>query len=241
MHVCVVIPTFKRHAKLNRCIWSILNQTHQDLDIWVMADGDDKGTEDFIKDAFTYTPKVHCIRNGFQGYVIGCWNWFTKEKFRDIKDTIAWIVDDVELHPDCFEKAEKCMRENFMDRDGVVGIYQYCPGYDRYKGKPFGQVLIGRKFIERYPDNQVCCPDYTHFYQDEEMYDYAMSINKFVYCEESKLKHYHPAYFEEQKDYVHKHIRDDIIGKDRETRVARRNLHYNWGSDFNLVNKKETK
>ena len=110
MHICVVIPTYKRHAKLNQCIWSILNQTHQDFKIYVMADNDDKDTDEFIHDAFKYhyDKKIVCIRNGHHGYVIGCWNWFMKEKFREIRDTMAWIVDDVELHPDCFEKATKC-------------------------------------------------------------------------------------------------------------------------------------
>ena len=240
-HIAVVIPTFDRHVKLNRCIWSILNQTHQDFNIYVMADNDDKGTDDFMHDAFKYhmDGKIKCIRNGERGYVIGCWNWFMKNNFRLIRDTMAWIVDDVELHPDCFEKAVKCFKENFSGRDGVVGINQYCPGYDKYAGKPYGQVLLGKEFIARYPDNQVCCPDYTHFYQDEEMYNYATSLKKFAFCEEALLKHWHPAHHEIEKDFVHKHIRGDIVEHDRDTKILRRGNHFNWGNDFNLVNKKK--
>lgn len=47
--VSVIVPTYNRtHLLLNRCLPSILHQTHQNLDILVVGDGTEEGTVDVL-------------------------------------------------------------------------------------------------------------------------------------------------------------------------------------------------
>ena len=76
--------------------------------------------------------------------------------------------------------------------------------------KENGQCVIGKKFIERFPERQVCCPDYRFFYQDEEVLEYAKSIKKFVLCKEASLIHHSANFYKNEMDETHKISRDEI-------------------------------
>lgn len=47
--VSVVIPTYNRVRTLPRAIDSVLNQTYQNLELIVMDDGSEDGTEEYVK------------------------------------------------------------------------------------------------------------------------------------------------------------------------------------------------
>jgi hypothetical protein len=162
-----------------------------------------------------------------RGYVIGCWNQVYKRRGYD---AYLMLCDDVELHPDCLEHAVKALKTN--GRDSVIGISQECPGHENYTYKVFGQTLMGNEFVERYKDvfYQVCCPYYTHFYQDEEMWQYATKHAKAVHCKKAILNHYHPAFKKEEIDATHGIVRSNSINtNDRVLFQERQTAGKLWG------------
>ena len=241
MHLSIVIPTFQRHKKLKRCIDSILCQTHQDFKIYVMCDNNDVESFEYIETEYKGIDKVFPIIILDHQYVMGCWNLFTRDSQgnENIKDAMLGLCDDVELYPECLENAVKCFKENYKDTNGIVGLSQVCPGHSEYTYKPFGQTLIGKQFIERYPDRQIACPDYTFLYQDEEMFEYASSLNKFIHCKDAILKHYHPGFCREEMDETHKVSRGDTKNKDILTHLKRKSQGLIWGKSWELINEKE--
>jgi len=244
MHFAIVIPTYKRVEKLENLLTSILASTHQDFDIHVLADNKDYSTMSHIKRHFRTNEKVKCYVMSKHKFVSGCWNHFTKYHFDEIKDAMVWLVDDVELDVDCLENLSKDLEACFPDTDGVVGIRQRCPNQKGLHGTEFGQVALGKKFIERYQDNQVCMISYLHFYQDREMYEYAKSLDKFHFSETAKLTHYHPNRVPSYKDSTHKITRGMVKNLDDECFRKRREKGLLWGESFktldiNLQNKHE--
>jgi len=235
MKIAVVIPTYQRVKKLERCIKSILNQTYKDVEIFVYADDNDRETESFVSGL--NNPTISVAVNDTREYVIGSWNKFTRECWDKDWSIMAWIVDDVELDKHCFENAVYRMLTLFSDTDGVIGLSQSCPGVEGYTYKPYGQSLLGRKFISRYPGHAASCPDYIHFWQDQELYTYASSLNKFYHSREAIVKHYHPSFIKEEMDATHSLVRGLVKKKDTETYYKRRQQNLTWGRNFNLINK----
>ncbi len=237
MQFAIVIPTYSRITKLKRCIESILKQTHQDFLIFVMADNNDEETYRWVTDTYIDEPRIQAVPIEKHLYVIGCWNYFTKNLFKYVIDYMCWIVDDTELLPDCLETLNRVCTKHFPDKDGMVGISQVYPLCPEVHWKENGQCAIGKKFIERFPNRQVCCPDYVHFYQDEEVLEYAKSINKFV-LSTGKLIHHHPAFYRNEMDETHKIPRGETHNKDRATYLMRRKKDLIWGKNWELINDK---
>ena len=243
MKIAVVIPTYKRIKKLERCLKSLESQTYKDFWINVYADNNDSKTFNYINDSWTNKKTLDVIPTEMakQSFVIGCWNdfFYSSIKMPGVKgfrsyDAVAWIVDDVELYPNYLEELVKAMQTNFPDLDGVVGAKQVCPDRNDYTFKYYGQVLLGKKFIERYKevDYKVCCPAYKHFFQDEEMWIYANSLGKFVNCETAILNHYHPAFVPEELDETHNLIRDEVKKTDQIVHEIRTKKNLIWGKTW---------
>ncbi len=236
--VAIVIPTYQRIKKLKKCLYSLSNQTYQNFDIHIYCDNNDKETFNYFADSplntWTQYGAIKQITvNDKQEFVIGSWNKFFTQ-YHNQYDAVAWIVDDVELHPTYIEELVKSMQTNFPDLDGVVGAKQECPGRPDYTFKWYGQCLIGRKFIERYKevDYAVCCPYYKHFYQDEEMWMFANSLGKFVNCETAILNHYHPAFVPEEMDATHPIVRGQVKKNDDAVYRMRREKNLVWGQTW---------
>lgn len=234
MKIDIVIPTFKRPEKLKRCIDSIREQSYDFWDCCVIVNGGDKETFDLLTEYERKDERIW-FKSPSTRYVIDSWNYFTRN-FHNTRnyDAIAWIVDDVELYEDYLERLVADMKREFPDTDGVIGATQVCPGRKDYTYKPYGQVLLGKKFIDRYKEvgYQVCCPYYSHFYQDEEMWMYANSINKFHHSQGAILKHYHPAFVKEEMDETHPLVRGEIKRKDDLIYKERRAKNLIWGREW---------
>lgn len=228
MKISILIPTYNRIKKLERCIQSLYRQTFKDFDIYVLCDNLDQQTYNYID---LNHPKIVPMLMTEHLYVSGCWNYFTKNYLEATKDAILWCVDDLEFYPNTLEKAVKYFEQNFPDTDGVVGINHRCPGHPKYDGKPYAFCMIGKKFIERYPDRQACSPFYTFWRQDEELYLYANSLNKFVFCKEALVNHYHPSFFGEI-DETHKLSRGKIWEEDNKMFIDRQKRNKIWGINF---------
>jgi len=245
MNIIIAIPTYQRIDKLIRCINSIRNQTYNDWKIILMIDNQDYET--FLT---YYSPQPENYILPFlarqQTGVITAWNFvfeYLQANHADSYDAVLWSVDDVEWYPNALEEAVNTMTRLYPDTDGIIGTVQECPGREDYNGTVYGQVLIGKEFIKRYKDvnYQVCCPEYTHWYQDEELWKYACSLNKFTVCETVKLKHYHPGFIKTEKDETHLIPRGKIKIEDDKTYKQRIAKELIWGKSWELVNKEEIK
>ena len=235
MKVDIIIPTFKRAEKLKRCLDSIIAQTYQDWECLVVINGDDAETPKMLEKIDD--KRIWFKTRGWNSYVIGAWNYYFEKFFKKRnRDAVMWVVDDVELKPNCLEEAVKEMRYLFPDLDGVIGLHQECPDTPSYTFKWYGQVLLGKKFIERYEavGYKVCCPAYKHFYQDEEMYMFALDLNRFSSCQEAQLIHYHPSFLKTNIDEAHNKVRFDIKKQDTNTYVERRKKGLIWGKSWEL-------
>jgi glycosyltransferase involved in cell wall biosynthesis len=235
MTLAIVIPTYNRIEKLNNCIRSILNQDFKNYKIYVYCDDNDLSTFRHIQDHYKDT--VFSVLNSKPLFVAGSWNRFTSENFESGDwDAMARIVDDVVLYSDCLSKTMSLFEKSYTDTDGVTGIAQVCPGNPNYTYKPFGQCVIGRKFIERFKtvNYKVCCPAYNHWFHSEEMYNYACSVGKFNFCKDAVLEHHHPAFIKNLHDQTHDKCRGPVRKNDEDTWKRRQSTNLMWGLNFTL-------
>jgi len=233
MKVAIVIPTYNRIKKLHRCLQSIYASTYRNWKIYVYCDALDVNTAKYISENYSKT-RVVSIVNDIRKYAPGSWNDFPKRFEHEPWNAMMWCVDDAEVYPDALTLAISAMEFHYPDTDGVIGFAQECPGHEEYTYKPYGQVLLGRTFVNRYPDGQVCCPAYKFLYQDEELHLFAESMGKFHFCEGAKLKHYHPAFIKSEMDETHALSRGDNLREDRFTYAQRRTKNLIWGQTFEL-------
>lgn len=209
MFIDIVIPTLNRLAKLERCIKSILNNTFKNYSLIIVND--------------VYKQQAFKI-----------WN---TELVRFKAQAFMYICDDVELFPYCIEQAVHCLETSFPDLDGVVGLNQLNipPNKEGFSSSAMG--LIGKQFTLRYPYQEVFCPDYISFHADAELGIFARSLNKFKFCKEAELIHYHPAYFPQEMDETHKSVRNSAkINADQHTWNKRQEKGLLWGKSWERVN-----
>lgn len=235
MKILIAIATYKRVEKLQRCLNSIFKSTYKNYQILIVADNKDIETKSYI------IHKGYNIRVDVQPehkFVIGAWNKAVKDYFHSGKfDAFIGLCDDVELHPGALKAAVVAMEQNYPDLDGVIGFRQECPDHPEYTFKWFGQTLMGRKFIERYATvgYQICCPFYSHFYQDEEMYKFANSMGRFHCEDDALLYHYHPSFIRTEIDETHNIIRGgELSPKKKDEAIYKRRLNrgLNWGNTW---------
>ena len=205
----IIIPTFDREKKLQRCINGILSQDFKDWRLVVTYDA----------------------RHEF---VFKIWN---REIPKTVGDWVIPICDDTEFYPDALEKLVKLCNEKFPDTDGLIGMNQVGIPPDAEGYSKSAQVAIGRKFIERFNGYPVYCPDYISFGADAELGHFARSIDKFYFAEEIKMTHYHPCHFPEEMDETHRinraNNRVEIDNGKLVERIYKRG--WTWGKDWNLL------
>jgi len=229
MKALIGIATYKRPEKLKRLLLSLKRQTYQNYQICVVFDNNDNDSMLEIAKEFGDI-KAYFVVSPTQLYVIGCWNYMHRLKGYDAH---LMLCDDVELYDNCLETALRTLK-NAGD-DSVIGLTQKCPGISNYSYKPYGQTLMGRTFIDRYKDvnHQVCCPYYTHFYQDQEMWEYAIKNELAIHDKDAILNHYHPAFKKEEMDETHHIVRvPDIFIVDRLLFNKRQSEGKLWGETW---------
>jgi GT2 family glycosyltransferase len=246
--IAIGIPTFKRITKLERCLRSIEAQSFlYDMSIFIYCDNNDKETYDYLNNKYKEGLPSHqrrsfiplkIVLNDKREFVVGSWNkFFNMIMTTDNQYTSCLLlVDDVELNNDCIEKAVNYLEKFYPDTDGIIGINQKNPEKLNYTFAKFGQILIGRKFIERYKEvnYQVWTPFYKHFYSDYECFMYASSLKKFYFAEDALLKHYHPGFYPEEIDKTHNVIRRPSGPKDHDIEIFkdRQKRKVNWGNTW---------
>ena len=97
--------------------------------------------------------------------------------------------------------------------------------------------MVGSKFADRFPNRETFCPEYHHFGVDAELMEYAESVNKFIWCEEAKVYHHHPACSDAPIDETHTILRQ-MAKDDHKLQSDRKAAGMLWGKNFDLYNKK---
>lgn len=230
------IATYKRPEKLDKLIQSIWQNDYKDYEVVILYEQSDTASNNYIYKYINH-PKIHIRPSKNKEYVISNWNRFYKEYAPYANYTLA-LVDDITLMPDCLSSIINKINLTFPDGDGVIGLKQQYPKGIDVKYNSAGQVLIGRKFLERFKDinYQICCPNYKQWFQDDELLSYAKSVDKFNTSDNVSLIHYHPAYTPGAKiDETHKIVRGDLMQKDRDIYNKRKMKGLIWGKSWELI------
>jgi len=220
----IVIPSHNRDIKLVNCLFSILKARRMyDVDVYVYFNT----IEEVGKWAANYPRRWINYRVINDYRVPNFWNSHLKDM---IADAMLYCTDDVVFEIDTISEVLNNYEKYFPNFDGVVGINQINISSKDKKEGAFG--IIGKKYIDNFPNKQVWCPDYYRFYADYELELYAKSINKFVYCEDIKINHLHGSIY--GSDDTHIKVRE-WLSKDRETFFKRQKDDLLWGKSFKLI------
>jgi len=94
--------------------------------------------------------------------------------------------------------------------------------------------VIGRKFIERFPEYQVFCPEYHHFCADTELGIFAKRIGKFKFLRDARVETYHPNVGNAPKDNTYWASRKNSQ-EDQRIFTARKTAGFLWGDNFERI------
>jgi glycosyltransferase involved in cell wall biosynthesis len=230
------IATYKRSKKLDNLIQSIWKNDYKDYELVILYEKSDTETQEYLNQ-YKDHPKIHLRPSNKKEYVISNWNRFYEE-FTPYADFTLALVDDIVLLPDCLSNALNKMALLFPDGDGVIGLKQNYPTNVDVKYNPAGQVLIGKRFLERYEDvnYHICCPNYKQWFQDDELLTFSKCLKKFGTTDNSVLIHYHPAYTPGHiLDEAHTMVRGDLMQKDRDIFNHRKLKGLLWGKSWELT------
>jgi hypothetical protein len=225
MLINIVIPTMDRLNLTIGTVDSLRNSAHKDLLIMIIVDGN--------KELFMNLSKFYA-KNKFFGMNIKLHlnpnriDWPASMNYALSILTEGYFVyasDDLIFEPRCISNAIKIMENRFPDGDGLIGFNQ-----TNCKGARSAFGMMGQKFIERFKDRQVFCPEYIHFGSDTELGDYASSVKKFWFAEK-------------QCGIYHSRLRDKTyrIGRktnkrDVDLKWARKEAGLLWGKNFEFLN-----
>jgi len=133
-----------------------------------------------------------------------------------------YASDDLFFPFACIEYAMIKMRQRFPDGDGIIGIGK--------KDKcAFG--LFGRKFADRFPDQQVFCPDYVHYASDSELMRTISKLRKFDYLRHRPSSVAHPRIIHDET----KRMAETMRVRDQAIFSQRGEMGLIWGIDFKLI------
>ena len=222
MIVNVIIPTHDRIDLIKKTIDSLMNSDHPELRLWICVDGN----RNMIRDIKDYCPdrNLKIVHNKRRMDAV-----FSYNKILSVIDNDGAILnatDDLVFYPKTISTAVDKLKSAFRDTDGVIGLNQYQDG--KPKGRKFAFCLIGNKFINRYPNRQIYCPDYIHFNSDREMGYFAIKYRHFVFLPAARIVHIRiPDRTTKLGKAVY--MRDKKVYRERQ---ARKLL---WGSSFKLI------
>lgn len=229
MKTTIAIPSCSsgRIPLLFKTIESIMAGDYKDFRIVIVADGNPHIYNEVKKWIITFTSTVWRTRDVtiIQNKKRKDWIFSTNRVFREFdSDYYIYASDDLIFPPDCIKNAVATMRKRFPDGFGLVTLA-------KRNRCPFG--LVGRKFVEHFPDRRVFCPDYIHYRSDMELMRTVKELGVFAYSaeRESRVKH------SRMKDETWRLARKS---RERDFKVyhKREDKGYKWGIDFNLITRK---
>jgi len=132
-----------------------------------------------------------------------------------IKGHFLGLSDDIVFHLGAIDAAVRMLEEE-LDSDGIVDFT--VANMDAPDGC---FMLLGDKFIEKFPDRTPYCPEYKFMFASAELRDFAKSIGRFRKCPDAKLDHFHPS-ITGKPDETHNRIRSKGIISDDQRRYSER-------------------
>lgn len=235
----IVIPTYRRPEKVISFVRSYLAARTDKMDLYLCFDNNDTESAEKVQTYFgehaTDYFKSEVLPIQHRAFRV----WNRHLKFMVDRQGMFYICDDVTLFGDCLEVAIDSLEKRFPDGDGIIGLNQenifrirgmsgFCAG---------GMGLLGERFIQRFPERAVFCPDYVSFKADNELLQYSYSVGKFFFAETARLVHNHPRFnVARDMDDTHLIVRDKNVDIDRQIYGQRRQKHYLWGRNFDLIN-----
>jgi len=216
MNITIIIPTYDRLESLKRTILSIAIGNHRGVKVIIIIDGNNEMRPVFPASFITVLHNENRMD----------WIFSMNRALKETKeaDAVIYASDDLWFPAHAISKAAAAMKECFPDSDGVISLKQTGGGVD----SAFG--LIGKKFIDRFPDRQVFCPDYMHYVSDVELGNYAKSINKFFICPDVILEH------KRLEDKTRK-LGLKVLDADLATERERIRKGFLWGENFRRIKK----
>lgn len=221
--VNIIIPTYKRFESLKKTMQSIKNSDYKETFTTIVADGFDDRNNHF-KDS-----KTNILYNSERkGWI------FSMNRVLGLIDGDLYFygADDIQFFPDCISKLVKAMGEIFPTGDGFVSARQHVIlSRNRIKHKKCGGAfgLMGRRFIDRFPDRVVFCPDFFHGSSDKELKDFAVRAGAYHLCLDAIVLH-----SRETKDETRR-LRKEAQPQDHEIRRIRMSKELFWGESFERV------
>ena len=215
MHVTVVIPTLDRWSLLQKTVESIHSNTYKDVSVLIIVDGN----QELLQLAKSLSAEVLFNEERRD------WVWSMNRALRYKREgAVIYASDDLEFDPRCIEIAVNRLEEKMPNTDGLIAIKQSVVGCSTAFG------LLGHRFIERFPDRAVFCPDYVHYGSDSELGRFAHSINRLHICDEARVKHHR------LQDTTYRTAKPMEI-QDFHYIDIRREAGLLWGRDFKLLRK----
>lgn len=213
MHVDVVISTYDRIEPLKRCIKSIVDNDYKDVSILVIVDGNKK-----MVDGLKGEPIKVLFNHERMDYVLS----MNKAMKQTKGDAVIYASDDLVFWPTCISNAVRAMKEHFPDTDGLIALKQV----HKESGTAFG--LLGRKFISRFPDSAVFCPDYIHYGGDSELGRIAKHLERIHQCKEAIIDH------SRLHDNTY-NLALEVRNYDRRIYSRRKKKRFLWGFNFERI------
>jgi hypothetical protein len=154
-------------------------------------------------------------------------------------DIAVMLADHIFVKPEAEDAIRAAFTEHFPDFDGVIGlgVTEYAHKYE--EAPELGAVpqcafpAVGRKFLERFPNAEVFCPDYYHFHADSELGEFATTVGKFAFLP-GVLNTFHPNARNAEPDATH-HASRKHQKEDNRIRAERRKRGLLWGQSFERV------
>lgn len=232
MRVNIIIPTYKRFKSLRRTMLSIQESKHKDIHTIIIMDGfQDKRYEQFKNDKTEV--RQNSERKGWIYSMNDTLRRLCGESLKHPLDTgYFYGADDIVFYPDCITKLIQAMREIFPTGDGLVSAKQHLIlSHSRIKVKKSGGAfaLMGRKFIDRFPDKVAFCPEYFHGSADREIRNFAVQSGIYHFCIDAVLLHDRSV-----KDETRR-LRKEAQVEDHITRRERWAKELTWGISFERV------
>lgn len=197
MKVSVIVPVYNVENYLPYCIESVIQQTHQDVELLLMDDGSTDGSRDICVEYQEHYPeriKTFFLQNGgpLRARLIG-----VQEASGDI---LVFLDSDDSLRKDALSKIDMCFEKNYCDMVLYdVGISQEFSSRQIVHALKNGQIFeeankheLYKKIIQGNIPNSVClkairreCACFPEYFMDFTMRhgeDLLLSTNFITNC-----------------------------------------------------------
>jgi glycosyltransferase involved in cell wall biosynthesis len=201
-HITIVVPTRNRITKLQRMIESIpqaVGNIIPCINLVVVVDHDNDTVDWLFKNHLDLDqfPNALMHMRKHCGSVV-CRNAVMPL----VSDGLLYATDDIVFHENSIISALTEFNQAFPNDDGVLGWRQQGNTFH-----PTGIALVGKKFLDRYPERKPFYPKYYHF-SCQEIYWLADKLGKFIVGSPACMcYHYHPDNHVEEMDETHKEAR----------------------------------